>query len=193
MLPTVLPSKTCRLVLRRPSMASRLLMRKYNFSTLGWVFCSLIFILLIPACGSSHDEGWKEVSKNFVEALLAGNEEDARKYLSRDFRYKVEQECPDGYVTSCVEKYIQEHWGEFNGNIFLEQESDRGASNLYSTIFGTGWSKTNNRAVWIVIDLLKENDQWVVSGWRGFVITGDENVKSNLLLGTDTRNSFSSD
>jgi len=174
-------------MLKRKSLSPR--KPQYCFIVLFLISISCLPILaLIGFQVFSQENGWIYTGENFVEALLNEDEEKAFEYLSQEAQLFTQENCPDGQITSCAKDYISPEWGDFENTVyFLQGDPANHENDDYSAVFTTFWE---NGRVSIVVDMVNEDGDWVVTSWRGFIISHDENLDASLLRGNNLMNQF---
>lgn len=119
----------------------------------------------------------------FLTALLTGDEQTARHYISPELQTAAETQCPGGQITACAANLISPTWGDFEVVTFIFGSASPAAELFYAS-YSERWEPI---AIVLLHDPKNEN---MVTGWRGFVISEGENSDSELLRGQRTDNQF---
>jgi hypothetical protein len=113
-----------------------------------------------------------------LEAVATGDEEIAVSHISADLLEQVENQCANAMLMRCFDDVGGQEWGELENIVFERGKPARGVM-----LFWINWQDTPD--VYVAVTLVKENDVWLVNGWRGF--TPDP---GGLLDGTNRINAF---
>jgi hypothetical protein len=124
-------------------------------------------------------------AKAFLQGAIDSREQEALSHLSSELKDKVRLDCPNGLVSKCIERTISPSWGKLTGMAAVAIDPG-----THSILLHTFWSSMPSNAVPVVIMTIKENNTWVVKGWRGFIVVQSETQDGQLLSGTLHDNEF---
>lgn len=151
--------------------------RRWGFLGLVLTCGAITFYWLYSASAFLRCEG----TCDFLRAMLNEQENTAQSYISDELRAAALERCPEGRITRCIEIY----------NLEVEP-----AAEVY---FGYGRPGETNvtllyfsaeRMYIVAILSVEQNEQTVVTGWRGFIRAGSEDEDSGFLTGERIDNQF---
>jgi hypothetical protein len=150
---------------------------------IGILLVILVAVVVYPLMFGSRSDA--QIAQSFLTELLEGDTEAAANYLSTDLKGIVADECPDSSVVRCVEGAISPAWGSLEEVYF-----GIGSGSGNTILFYTAWSNLSSQLVAVAIMMGMENNTWVVTGWRGFIVSQGEDFDSGFLRGTRHDNEF---
>ncbi len=146
---------------------------------LGGVVLSVATVIMMICPGPKTRN-----EKAFLTALLQGDEQTAVAYLSPQLMREVEQQCPDKMVTRCIDDLPVSGWGEPEEIHFVV-----GSGSRNTTLYHMFWSNRRGPISVVLISTGDDNNPLIL-GWRGFILSEDEEQDGFLLRGTRTDNAF---
>ena len=140
--------------------------------------------MILAGCGLSivFDPRTHEVTNfdAFLKAVAAGDDAQAKTYLSQNAQSALSANCPDGSAVACFEGMGLHHWGKLKEVYWVYGISTGGS--CYTTIW-------DNDVIDIIVNSHQANGRWEIDGWRGG-ISSRVGWTDGLINGTDPINQF---
>ena len=161
-------------------------MRPRTLLAIGVVIWGLLIIAAVVLVVDYNTESSQVLNaKDFLQSAMEGREDAALAHLSPARKAKVQQECPNGLVSACIEHLISPTWGELTKMVGAAWQPG-----LNSLLLHTFWTHDPGNPIPVVILTHQENGKWVIDGWRGFVLLQDATGDGQLLDGMRHDNEF---
>ncbi len=126
------------------------------------------------------------VSTTFMNAAGKGDDDTAFPLLSTEMQTYVENNCPDGSVSACIEGYTPPEWGNLHSAVFRRAAPDGGAWDV--DLIATYEQGTGASGVCSYFRMEQDAaGEWRVYGWAGFLACGDGRSR-NMATNPDTPN-----
>ena len=146
---------------------------------LGAIFILIIAAIIVVTAQFTPDETMPAFAAAvaFVDAAASGDDETAEQYLGPGLRAYVENNCPNGSVSACIDAYIPDEWGAFRDMTFRRAAPN--GDRWHVDLIGYWERDQGFSGVCVYADMALETDgQWRVQRWAGFAWCGDPNTRS---------------
>lgn len=107
----------------------------------------------------------------FAEAAERGDDDAANRLMSPELAAWAAANCPDGRVSTCVQAYTPDEWGDLISAVFRRATPDGEAWDV--DLIATYQHEQGFSGVCIYLRMEPENDAWQVAGYAGFAWCGD--------------------
>lgn len=124
----------------------------------------------------------------FVHAAGTGDDSTALLQLSDELRVYVNDHCPDGSVSACVDGYTPPEWGPFLNAVFRRAQPD-GSHAWDVQLLATYEKGIGFSGVCIYNRVERQPDNtWKVTRWSGWISCSRPDSGLSRLLGVDAPN-----
>lgn len=141
-------------------------------------------IALTAALTPANTEPAFAAAIEFTNAAASGDDDTAYALLDATMQTYVQENCPDGRVSACVQAYTPAEWGGIISAVFRRAIPDAGSWDV--DLIATYEEDTGFTGVCIYNRVEQDADGvWRVAGWAGFIHCG-EPASRNMATNPDT-------
>ena len=144
-------------------------------------------VLLIAAFIPQNTNPAFATAVNFVNAAGTGDDDTALALLSPALQAYVQQNCPDGRVSACIQPYTPPEWGQFRNAVFRRSAPD--GPNAWDVDLIATYEEGKGFSGVCIYNRVEQSaeGEWLVTEWAGFLHCGDA-ASRNMATNPDTPN-----